>query len=114
LKREESTMMEGTNGRRTFTPEEKVAIVLEGLRGDCELSVVCRRHGISTTLFYQWRDKMVSAAKAAFAQRGRPKGNGQVEILKETLARKDEVIAEITEEILRVKKGLWPSRTTPR
>jgi transposase len=94
--------------RRKYTPEEKVAIVLEGLRGDTEVSVVCRRHGVSTAQFYQWRDKLVKAAKEAFGQRGRPKGNGEVERLKESLAQKDAVIAEITEEILKVKKGLWP------
>jgi len=94
--------------RRKFTPEEKVAIVLEGLRGDTEVSVVCRRNGVSTAQFYQWRDKLVKAAKEAFGRRGRPKGNGQVERLKESLAQKDAVIAEITEEILKVKKGLWP------
>jgi len=94
--------------RRKFMPEEKVAIVLEGLRGDTEVSAVCRRHGVSTAQFYQWRDKLVKAAKEAFGQRGRPKGNGEVERLKETLTQKDAVIAEITEEILKVKKGLWP------
>ena len=94
--------------RRKFTPEEKVAIVLEGLRGDTEVSSVCRRQGVSTAQFYQWRDKLVKAAKEAFARRGRPKGNGEVDRLKETLSQKDAVIAEITEEILKVKKGLWP------
>ena len=94
--------------RRKFTADEKVGIVLEGLRGDAEVSVVCRRRGISTAQFYQWRDKLVKAAKEAFAQRGRSKGNGEVDRLKESLAQKDAVIAEITEEILKVKKGLWP------
>ena len=100
--------MEGSNGKRQFTPEEKVAIVLEGLRGDTQLSAVCRRYGISTNLFYQWRDRMLRSAKEAFSRRGRPPGNGQVTKLEEELARKDKVIAEITEEILKVKKGLWP------
>ena len=103
------------NGHRKFAAEEKVAIVLEGLRGDTQVSVVCRRYGISTTRFYQWRDKLVNAAKEAFAQerRGRRKGDGQMAKLHEELARKDGVIAEITEELLKVKKGLWPSRITP-
>ena len=105
-------MTTGKDGRRAFTPEEKVAIVLEGLRGDVELSAVCRRHGISPSLFYQWRDKLIKAGKDAFAQRGRPKGNGQFERMEQELSRKDAVIAEITEEILKVKKGLWPLPTT--
>jgi transposase-like protein len=101
------------SGRRKFTAAEKVAIVLEGLRGDSQVSQVCRRHGITTNQFYQWRDKLIGAAKEAFAEerRGRPKDGRRMERLEAELARKDTVIAEITEEILKAKKGLWPSRT---
>jgi len=107
-------MMTEGSGRRKFTPEEKVAIVLEGLRGDKQVSALCRRYGISTTVFYQWRDKLIRGAKEAFAQNsGRHKGEQKMEKLQEEVARKDAVIAEITEEILKVKKGLWPSRITP-
>jgi len=107
-------MNEG-NGRRQFTAEEKVQIVLEGLRGDSQVSEVCRRHGITTNQFYQWRDRLVKGAKEAFAQehRGRPKTDRKVERMEAELARKDAVIAEITEEILKVKKGLWPSKIIP-
>jgi len=107
-------MNEG-NGRRQFTAEEKVQIVLEGLRADAQVSEVCRRHGITTNQFYQWRDRLVKGAKAAFAEerRGRPKSDRKVERMEAQLARKDAVIAEITEEILKVKKGLWPSKITP-
>lgn len=100
--------METGQARREFGAEEKVAIVLEGLRGDTQLSAVCRRYGITTNQFYPWRDKLKAAAKKAFSRRGRPKGNGEVERMKEEIARKDGIIAEITEEILKVKKGLWP------
>jgi transposase len=100
--------MEEGRERRKFTPEEKVAIVLEGLRGDTQMSVVCRRYGITTGQFYQWRDTLRAGAKEAFSRRGRPRGNGEMERLKEEIARKDGIIAEITEEILKVKKGLWP------
>ena len=94
--------------RRRFSPDEKVSIVLEGLRADAQVSVVCRRRGITTGQFYQWRDKLVRSAKDAFAQRGRRKRDALGEKLKEDLARKDAIIVEMTEEILKVKKGLWP------
>ena len=95
--------------RRAFTPEEKLAIVLEGLRGDTEVSAVCRRHGISSNRFYKWRDRVFHGAKDALRGRpGRPKGTGEVDRLKEQLQKKDTIIAEITGEILKVKKGLWP------
>lgn len=102
--------MMGEGGRRKFTPEEKVAIVLEGLRGDAAVSEVCRRHGVTTNQFYQWRDRLIASAKEGFRERrGRPKGEQKLEQMEAELARKDAVIAEITEEILKVKKGLWPS-----
>ena len=95
--------------RRPFTPEEKLAIVLEGLRGDTSVSAGCRRHGISSNRFYKWRDRVFSGAKEALSGRpGRPKGTGEVERLQEQLQKKDTIIAEVTEEILKVKKGLWP------
>jgi transposase len=95
--------------RRPFTPEEKLAIVLEGLRGDTEVSAVCRRHGISSNRYYKWRDRVFSGAKEALSARpGRTKGTGELERLKEQLQEKDTIIAEVTAEILKVKKGLWP------
>lgn len=101
-------MMTEQRQRRRFTPEEKVAIVLEGLRGDMEVSAVCRRHGVTTGQYYQWRDKLKRGAKDAFSQRGRRQENGRVAELEAQVAQKDAIIAEITGEILKVKKGLWP------
>ena len=100
--------MEGGSEKRKFPPQEKVKIVLEGLRGDVEVSEICRRYGISTTLFYHWRDRMMQFAKEGFGRSGRVPGDSGAAKVREELARKDKVIAEITEEILKVKKGLWP------
>jgi len=78
--------MDSGNGRR-FTPEEKVSIVLEGLRGDTRLSAVCRRHGISTNRFYKWRDRLMQSAREGFERaHGRPNGNGEAERLQAKLA----------------------------
>ena len=52
---------------RTFTPEQKLAIVLAGLRGDKTVKEVCRDHEISDTLYYQWRDQLLEAAKERYA-----------------------------------------------
>ena len=101
-------MVEPGGSRRRFTPEERVSIVLEGLRGETQVSVVCRRHGITPGQFYKWRETLVRGAKEAFSRRGRPRGNGESERLREQLVKKDRVIAEMTEELLKVKKGLWP------
>ena len=41
--------------RRKFSPEEKVRIVLEGLRGEQSVSELCRREGIAANIYYRWR-----------------------------------------------------------
>jgi transposase-like protein len=48
--------------RRKWTPEEKMNIVLAGLKGDVSVAELCRRYNISQTLYYRWRD--------TFLQRG--------------------------------------------
>ena len=50
---------------RTFTPDQKLEIVLAGLRGDRSVRDVCREHGIAEALYYQWRDRLLEGGKAA-------------------------------------------------
>lgn len=52
---------------RTFTPEQKLEIVLAGLRGDRTVREICREYEISETLYYQWRDRLLEGGKAALA-----------------------------------------------
>jgi transposase len=52
---------------RTWTAEQKIAIVLAGLRGDRSVKKVCREHQISDTLYYWWRDKLLEGGRAALA-----------------------------------------------
>jgi transposase len=52
---------------RTFTPDQKMEIVLAGLRGDRSVRDVCREYEISEALFYQWRDRLLEGGKAALA-----------------------------------------------
>jgi len=40
--------------RHRFTPEEKVRIVIEGISGEMPISVLCRREGIRTNVYYKW------------------------------------------------------------
>ena len=46
--------------RRKFSPEEKIRIVLEGLRGEQSISELCRREGIAANLYYRWTDKEIA------------------------------------------------------
>ena len=53
--------------RRKFAPEEKVRIVLEGLRGEQSLSELCRREGIAANLYYRWSKDFLEAGKKQLA-----------------------------------------------
>ena len=52
---------------RKFTAQQKLEIVLAGLRGDRSVRGLCREHAISETLFYGWRDQLLQAGKERFA-----------------------------------------------
>jgi len=49
--------------RRKFSSEEKIRIVLEGLRGEESISGICRREGISPNLYYRWSKDFLEAGK---------------------------------------------------
>ncbi len=52
---------------RKWTSEEKMAIVLEGLKGQKSVAEICREHQISQTLFYRWRDRFLEAGQKGLA-----------------------------------------------
>ena len=49
--------------RRKFSAEEKIRIVLEGLRGEESIAEICRREGISPNLYYNWSKDFLEAGK---------------------------------------------------
>ena len=49
--------------RRKFSAEEKIRIVLEGLRGEESIAELCRREGISPNLYYNWSKEFLEAGK---------------------------------------------------
>ena len=53
--------------RRKFSSEEKIRIVLEGLRGEDSISALCRREGISPNLYYRWSKDFLEAGKKRLA-----------------------------------------------
>lgn len=52
-------------GKRKWTPQEKLDIVLAGLKNKGGISELCRSHGLSTPLYYQWRDAFLQGGKEA-------------------------------------------------
>ena len=49
--------------RRRFSAEEKIRIVLEGLRGEESIAALCRREGIAANLYYRWSKEFLEAGK---------------------------------------------------
>ena len=53
--------------RRQFGAEEKIRIVLEGLRGEDSIAELCRREGISSSMYYGWSKEFLEAGKRRLA-----------------------------------------------
>jgi len=49
--------------RRYLSEEEKMAIVLAGLKGEQSIAEICREHQISQSQYYKWRDRFLEAGK---------------------------------------------------
>jgi transposase len=49
--------------RRKFSAEEKIRIILEGLKGEGSIATICRREGIAPTLYYKWSKAFLEAGK---------------------------------------------------
>jgi len=49
--------------RRKFTAEEKIRVVLVGLRGEIPVSELCRKHGIPSSAYYKWSEAFLDAGK---------------------------------------------------
>jgi len=49
--------------RRKFSSEEKIRIVLDGLRGEESIATICRREGINPNLYYRWSKAFLEAGK---------------------------------------------------
>jgi transposase len=83
--------------RRKFSPEEKIRIVLEGLRGEQSVSELCRREGIAANLYYRWSKDFLEAGKKQLAgDTVREATSDEVKDLRSENRELQEVVAEIT------------------
>jgi transposase len=53
--------------RRKYSAEEKIRIVIEGLRGEDSIAELCRREGINTNVYYRWSKEFMEAGKKRLA-----------------------------------------------
>ncbi len=98
--------------RRHFTPEQKVALLRLHLLEKKPVSDICQEHHLSVTLFYLWQKQFFENGTAAFANTGRRRQAEQdakdrkIAALQDKLLRKNEVLAELMEEHVQLKKEL--------
>ncbi len=93
--------------RKHYSAEEKIRIVLAGLRGEESLAALCRREGIAESLYYSWSKEFLEAGKNRLAgDTARQATTPEVkELRSEALALK-EVVAELTLENRLLKKSM--------
>lgn len=95
--------------RRVFTPEEKVAILRRHLVEKEPVSALCDQYGLQPAQFYRWQKEFFDNGAEAFRKDKADKERKlekKVKTLEESLARKNEVLSELMEEHVALKKNL--------
>jgi transposase-like protein len=96
--------------RRRYTPEQKAELLRRHIVGKDPVSEICNEEGLQPSVFYGWLNKLMENASTVLTA---PQGSSQekklsrkVEALEERLTKKDNVIAEVTEAFVSLKKEL--------
>ena len=93
--------------RRHFSPEEKIRIVLEGLRGEVTIAALCRREGIAESLYYSWSKEFLEAGKKRLAgDTARQATGDEVKQLRQEARDLKELVAELSLENRLLKKSM--------
>ena len=98
-----------TQTRKRFTVEQKMAILRRRLLDQVPVSDLCDEYSIQPSMFYRWQQQLFENSAAAFG----PQAKGataalqrQITTLEEKLTRKNEVLSELMEEYVKLKKAL--------
>ena len=92
---------------RKFSSEEKIQIVLEGLRGEDSIAALCRREGISPNLYYRWSKDFLEAGKKRLQGDTKREANSvEVDELKKENSQLKELVAELALKEKVLKKSL--------
>ncbi len=93
--------------RRKFSADDKIRIVLEGLRGELSISELCRREGSAASIYYKWSKNFLEAGKNGLTRSTiRDATTDQVRHLKGENADLKTAVAELTLEVIKYKKSL--------
>ena len=93
--------------RRKFSAEEKIRIVIEGLRGEDSIAELCRKEGIAQNLYYRWSKDFLEAGKKRLAgDTSREATSDEVKELRAEARQLKEALAEVTLENRLLKKSM--------
>jgi transposase len=93
--------------RKKYTAEEKVRIVLEGLRGEEKITELCRREGIHQNMYYKWSKEFLEAGKQRLVGDTKREADSQeVEAMRSENEQLKAVVAELTLKNRVLKKSL--------
>jgi transposase len=93
--------------RRHFSAEDKIRIVLDGLRGEDSIAELCRKEGIAQNLYCTWSKEFMEAGKRRLAgDTARAASSDDVKDLRQEAAALKEVVAELMLENRRLKKSM--------
>ena len=93
--------------RRQFSAEEKIRVVLEGIRGEESIAELCRREGIASSMYYGWSKEFLDAGKRRLAgDTARAATTDEVKQLRREAQDLKEVVAEQALELRLLKKSM--------
>ena len=93
--------------RKKYSAEEKIRIVLEGLRGEDSVSELCRREGINPNVYYRWSKDFMEAGKKRLAgDTTREATSDEVKELRAEAAALKETLGEVVMENRLLKKSV--------
>jgi transposase len=93
--------------RRQYSAEEKIRIVLEGLRGEDSIAELCRKEGINQNLYYRWSKEFLEAGKKRLAgDTAREATSDEVKSLRSESLQLKEMLAEVVIENRLLKKSV--------
>src|SRR5476649_1949254 len=93
--------------RKQYSAEEKIRIVLDGLRGEHSIAELCRREGIAESLYYTWSKEFLEAGKRRLAgDTARAATSGEVKDLRREAQELKAVVAEQALELRLLKKSM--------
>jgi transposase len=93
--------------RRHFSAEDKIRIVLDGLRGEDSIAELCRKEGIAQSLYYTWSKEFMEAGKRRLAgDTARAASTDEVKDLRREASALKECVADLTLENRLLKKSM--------